>query len=998
MNKPGWYHRPLADLWILIFYTLLAVVLTWPLVIHFTTHVPGNGVDDPALAWNLWWMKTRLIEQLNLDIFHVDWMFHPIQINLGFYTLTPLNGLLSIPLQNAFGLIPASNILLLSSFVLGAYGTFLLNCYLFFQLTERPLGYLFAAIATGVIAAFASSKLFYAALGQFNIASSHWIPFCMLYALRTCRRDTPHAHRRNISLAALFLIFQAWSELTYATFLIIFLVVIYVWTLLVDRLSSNLHQSDVQKQKGQNPSRQSNAPTSLALSRANTLWLTWRFAMIAFLSLIGMIPFRWAMIPDMIQEGDFFASGGGFADSFSADLLGYLVPTRLHPLFGEWVAGLPHPSDVGQQIYIGYSAMLLAIAGIILLWRNEYPRMRVQAGFWTFNLLLFWLLTLGPEIRWAGNSTGIPGPFALVSRFPFFSGNRYPSRYSVMLMVCVAVLAAFALAWLFRLVAERTRLPPSREAHNGLTPSTRTTQHAIRNTLHSYDDFRVTERLLGVCIVVLGLFVFEHLSIQLPINASVVPPIYERISRLQDNFTLLELPTGWRNGSRVLGRSDKLIMMQQWYQTVHGQPRLGGNTSRNPLYKFQYFVEAPLLGDLIGLMNADLDYIAPYVDETFDEIVARNKLISANVLDFLDAQYLTLHLERSPEALRRFVETALPVTLIDEWEGLNWDRESATIRLYEVRRSESGQTGWQIDLSNQNGALHLGEGWSPFVNETGFRYALRPKAVLLLDLPTAGGLLELRLVGPAQRVGIWLDDQRLTEVTLDRDMIDQRVQLIVPNGMADENIDRLELRFTDLSTQSVPLPVSTIIEPPDERGWPIGTTKSFLPAELSLAIRSAGKDVGDFAHIYLNGVDQASNGLGYNLVALDPEGFVLESAEFDTLVSSVASIAMVDWLQRWPTGTIVAGAIRDSVDIDLDGFRHLSADAIQALQSLGVTNDLRGKHRWSHAFVGVVGAPVGTALESTSLLRPATIVLGPMPDGPRVIGGVGRVVFRPRGE
>ena len=27
---------------------------------HFTTHTTGDGIDDPALAWNLWWVKVRL--------------------------------------------------------------------------------------------------------------------------------------------------------------------------------------------------------------------------------------------------------------------------------------------------------------------------------------------------------------------------------------------------------------------------------------------------------------------------------------------------------------------------------------------------------------------------------------------------------------------------------------------------------------------------------------------------------------------------------------------------------------------------------------------------------------------------------------------------------------------------------------------------------------------------------------------------------------------------
>ena len=107
-------------------FTVLAIVLTWPLVSHFTTHVTGDGIDDPALAWNLWWVKVRLVDQLAPDIFHAGWMFHPIAINLAFYTLTPLNGLLSIPLQTGFSLVVANNLLLLSSFVLGAFGAYLL--------------------------------------------------------------------------------------------------------------------------------------------------------------------------------------------------------------------------------------------------------------------------------------------------------------------------------------------------------------------------------------------------------------------------------------------------------------------------------------------------------------------------------------------------------------------------------------------------------------------------------------------------------------------------------------------------------------------------------------------------------------------------------------------------------------------------------------------------------------------------------------------------------
>ena len=100
--------------WVLIFYTLAGLVFTWPMAARFGTHVPGDAIDDPALAWNLWWIFTRLVEQLDIDIFHVGWMFHAIEINLAFYTLTPLNGFLALPLLSGLRPVQAVNLTLLS--------------------------------------------------------------------------------------------------------------------------------------------------------------------------------------------------------------------------------------------------------------------------------------------------------------------------------------------------------------------------------------------------------------------------------------------------------------------------------------------------------------------------------------------------------------------------------------------------------------------------------------------------------------------------------------------------------------------------------------------------------------------------------------------------------------------------------------------------------------------------------------------------------------------
>lgn len=907
-------------------YALLACALTWPLLRHFHTHMPGDGIDDPALAWNLWWIKDRLVDQQNLDIFHSGWMFFPIEINLGFYTLTPLNGLLSVPLQTGLDLIVAANVILLGAYIVGAYGAFLLATSLLARTggadaARRPL-IRWAALAAGVVYAFASSRLFYASLGQFNIASTLWIPFAVLYILRTgeTRRWRP------AFLAGLFLTFQAWAELTYASFLLIFIALFFVWQLLAGRRLA--------------------APGHVGSFFAYGRSLLPPFLLLGLVFVAGLLPFLWAMVPDLRQEGDFFASGGGFADVFSADVMGYLIPTRLHPLVGGWSATLPFPNDKGQHIFIGYSALLFSVAGTLSLWRA----LGWRGLFWPLMALWFWWLTLGPEVRWAGQATGIPGPFDLISWLPFFSGNRYPSRYSVMLMLCVSLLVGWGLVWIGMQARQRRRLFPA---------------------------------LLSGFVV---LFLFEHLSLPLPLNDFRVPSIYAQIAAQPEGGTLLELPTGWRNGARVMGRSDILIMMEQWYQTVHGKRRLGGNTSRNPDYKFTYFSEAPLIGDLIELMNADAQidgraYLAPALAESWDSLIARNRAIAPFVLDFLDVRSMTLHVEKSPPALVDFVEEALPVTLIEEWTGADWAGEGATIRLYAVVQDgpAGSAQGWQVDLGSPLGRLFAAEGWSPG-GDSSIRYATRRQADLLLPLPAEGGRLVLALYGPAQLEQVYLNGAPTAWVARQEGEA-QAIEVEVPAGSAGEVVDRLTLGFDGL----YPLPALWGTE---TAGWPVGATGAVLPVDRPLFVRSAGKEAGDVAQIFMAGHDIAANEIGYNLAAFTPDGQLLETAAFNTLISAAESAAMAAWLERWPAGTVVAGAVRD------EGSYNLGEDAVMALQRFGVGTDLRGHFRGSHAFIGVAGAPAGSAAESFAPFRQALVAAGPMVDAAHVSGGVGRIEFR----
>jgi hypothetical protein len=886
-----------------------ALLFTLPLLYFLTTHVPGDGIDDPSLAWNLWWLHERLVVQLNADIFHVNWLFSPIQINLAFYTLTPLNGLLSIPLQEAFGLVVANNLLLLSSFFLSGYGAFLLAKDLLRRFASSGDGRweTGAAAVAAAIYAFSSAKLFYAALGQFNIASSQWIPFAVLYLLRTAEATTLREARRYGLLAGFFLAFQLASELTFASFLLLFWALLILWRL-----------GELWQQRG---------------LRTGLPPLVVGNAVAAALFLLALAPFLAAMAPDLAAEGNFFGAGGGFADLFSADLLGYLMPVRLNPFFGSLAQGMAFPNDKGQHIYVGYVAGFLAWVGFAVLMRRPGAPRR-SGCFWGVVTLFFFALTLGPLVRWNGVDTALPGPFALVSQLPFFSGNRYPSRYSVMLLLGVGMLAA-AGVW-------------------GL--------------LHRGDSRPVRNLLFGL---LLAGFMAEQVMIPLPISDLRIPAIYRELAALPGDGVLLELPTGWRNGARVMGRSDLLIMLQQWYQTAHGKRRLGGNTSRNPPYKFDYFSQAPLLGTLIALMNSDQPHLKAYFEQHLTRLIADERPLARQVLADLGIGYVTIHDDKVTAEMERYVAQVLPLARLDTQFDSEARFDAGTVSLHQVT-APAPTTARTILFDDAMGALYLGEGWSALPALGGGRYALRPSPVLLLPLPAAGGVI--RIAGDPAVAGVQVNGVTLAATG---------IQFRLPPGVASEPMDRVVLT---LAGSGVPAGA-------DGAGDPIGVgrTGSTLPGGTALVVRSAGEEVGDAAHIWFNGVDVAPNQRGYNLAAISPQGELLGVDVFDTFAEASESDRLAAWVAQWPAGTILAGAVADEASTQLQ------PPAVAALHTAGVAEELAGRFRWSHAFIGVVGAPAGTAVEATGLIRPVAVAAGAPVDGVASWGVIHAVTVEPAG-
>jgi hypothetical protein len=201
-------------------------------------------------------------------------------------------------------------------------------------------------------------------------------------------------------------------------------------------------------------------------------------------------------------------------------------------------------------------------------------------------------------------------------------------------------------------------------------------------------------------------------------------------------------------------------------------------------------------------------------------------------------------------------------------------------------------------------------------------------------------------------VEVALNDRPLARIPLDGPR-QLRLRLAPPFRRAAPNMLRLTYGY-DRTREGFP-------------GHAIGTTGFRSPVDLLVV--SGGQPHGNVASIRVNAVEHARNRRGYNVVSLDPAGRLVGTGTFDTFLDPDAAPRLARWLDGLPPGTIVAGAVKDEASGRLD------EAAIRALRAVGARGDLRGRFRESHGFVGVKGAPAGSALERAGPER-VTLAVG----------------------
>ncbi|MBD3391702.1 MAG: hypothetical protein GF418_06550 [Chitinivibrionales bacterium] len=516
-------------------YTVITFVFFLPAVMHLTDRIFGADTHCLDWSWNFWYFKRALFET-GIRLYRTDLLFWPQGADLYFHTFSLVNCVLYVALSPVMSPATAYNVLMLATFVVAAYGTYRLCVYV--------IGDRRAAFVSGMLYSFSAYHLIHAYY-HMNTSSIQWLPFLVLFFLRTLRERGAG----NPMLAAVFFVLNALSCWYYLVFSLFLLPLLWIFA------------------RWKSPS-----------------WFTTghpkRTATFFALSLVPMLVLA---LPVLLQyRGDGYMVENDVSLWYSADIFSYVLPSPWARLLPRWLRRLPSSCGMlGEQILTpGYVAWGLVI---FLFWKGR----RTHQAVWIWPAVFFGVLSLGPFLRVCGkwyitwtdwepiriasdflrDATGglfgfdfrryaLPLPGLLVGRMPVLDVIRVPGRYGLVVILCMSVMAGMGLVRLNGFLRMRF-------AGRRWLPST----------------------VAALCCM----FIFvEQWTYPFPSQDTNVPAVYQKIAADPNDVAVFEVPSEhWETQARYIH-----------FQTAHGKKIAKGIVSRQSPSQ-QRFLETDTLALLL---------------------------------------------------------------------------------------------------------------------------------------------------------------------------------------------------------------------------------------------------------------------------------------------------------------------------------------------------------------------------------------------------------------
>ena len=623
-----------------LLFVALALVWSFPLVLHLSSDLPGEPGDNLAFLWNTWWMR-QAVASPDVSFFHTGLLFAPFGIDLTLHTHTALPGWIAATALAPIAVVTAQNLVILGSLAFNGVAAYLLAVD---RTNDRGAGVLAGLIFAG--SPYIAAHL----LGHFNLIGAWGIPLFLLYFLRALERQSLMASL----VAGLCLVATAFTDYYYLLYSVLLgagltvahlrplawswdrhlvarplraavmaLVAVdlalagaivatggFVWTIGSFEIRANRptnllaivwgllafllvarYQPRLRFRKG---------PRGAIVQSVRALW---PLAAVAALGVLPLIVRGWSLW----QGGDYTAphpswrSGPG-----GVDLATLVLGNPWHPLWGGWTRDLYARlgiNSIESLGWLGVAPTAMVAYGAVRHRRDSEMRRWLAIGGLSF------LWALGPWLHVAGFDTGLLLPQNVLAFVPILSNARMPGRAMVVVVLATALIAA-------RIISQTA-------------PARRRAALAV-----------------GALVIVL-----DYLPAPFPLTHVQVPALYSELRSMGDG-AVCELPVGVRDGFGVAGRFDDRVLS---YQMVHGHPIVGGFAARVPDSIKRGYEEMPVVRSLFRLSaGADADVR----DLTLTREAAGAALERATI------EFVVLNRAAAPAPLVAYVESALPLELV----------------------------------------------------------------------------------------------------------------------------------------------------------------------------------------------------------------------------------------------------------------------------------------------------------------------------------------------
>ncbi len=470
-------------------YAVFAAWLMWPALANLGMAIPGDEGDAFVHLWTFNWVKDALLS--GQSPYFTERIFYPAGTALYTHNIAWLNIALWLPLQLFFSDGAAYTLAYLAVLVFNGAGTY----FLVRRLTRfEAAAFLSGFIVTGwpyIVTRYSQPNLIFVA----------FVPLALL-AMHRLIESGKWRDVLWLGLAVAGIGFSRYQLLIMIAPMLALAAVFWLW------------------QAPAGHRRQ----TFLQLAAA------------AGLGALLLLPFAGPVInfqatrefaEDIVREGQEWGE---------ADLLGFLLPGEGVPLLGQQLKG--RFPNMLTHTPIGIVTLALAILGLFARRRDKW--------LWLSMALLLLLLALGRQLTFNGQES-IALPYAwLEDNFLIVQLVRFPSRFSALLAIPVAVLAGYGVEVLLRPLSRR-----------------------------------------GALIAVFILTAMIAISYRRPTYRTLqleTPAWYETLAAEEGDFGLVTIPlAGW---------FDEYGM---YYQLTHDKSLVGGHVSRPPRELYDFTNATPFL-------------------------------------------------------------------------------------------------------------------------------------------------------------------------------------------------------------------------------------------------------------------------------------------------------------------------------------------------------------------------------------------------------------------